>query len=428
MRNSPGPQMRRIIAEDPEWNLATVPNLTELCLKHIIDNFGEKPLLEELLPQDRSHVLKNLPVEIPLSTTANLIGDDNYWKRCCKTRWKICDVSCYGNCWRRMFFEKNLEEIIEKYVPGVTDQKQVLDTLQLSGQFVVSLKINNLLPPIKEPQKNEDSEFSDSESDAGEEIDIDHFDFNVAIPFLPNLEELHICYGVRDCGMNFEWDLFEFTNRDCSLLAKAVKSCPKIRLFHLHRSKVNDEKARVLISHLLDHTALTILDLSYNKLGNSSARALGKLLNNHSALHTLSLIDNQIGAQGAAALAHALGKNSTLKNLNLRLNRLEDDGCQSMLRVLLKNNTLELLHLGSNNVTHKSAPLLAQVLVYNKTLKILNLSCNKFAEEGGKTIQEGMEDNSTIVQMDMRMTEIGQECEYCISQLLKKNREAARKK
>ena len=38
---------------------------------------------------------------------------------------------------------------------------QVLDTLQLSGQFVVSLKINNLLPPIKEPQKNEESEFSD---------------------------------------------------------------------------------------------------------------------------------------------------------------------------------------------------------------------------------------------------------------------------
>jgi len=39
-----------------------------------------------------------------------------------------------------------------------------------------------------------------------------------------------------------------------------------------------------------------------------------------------------------------------------------------------------------------------------------------------------MEDNSTIVEMDVRMTEIGQECEYSISQLLKKNREAFRKK
>lgn len=419
--------MRRIIAEDPEWNLATVPNLTELCLKHVIDNFAEKPLLEELLPQDRNHVLNNLPVDIPINTTANLITDENYWKRCCRSRWKICDVSSYGNSWRRMYFEKNLEEIIEKFVPGTTDPSTLMDTLRLSGQFIESLKINNLLPPIKEPQKIPDEEFSDNESDVGEELNIDHFDFNITIPFLPNLKELHLSYGVRDCGMNFEWNLFEFTNRDCSGLAKTIKSCSKLKLFHLHKSKVDDEKARVLISHLLDHSSLTTLDLSYNKLSNSSARALGKLLNNHSILQNLLLVDNNISIQGAAAIGHALGKNTTLKNLNLRLNRLQDEGCQSILRALLKNTTLEELHLESNNIKQQSAPLLAQVLVYNKTLKNLNLSCNKFGEEGGKTIQEGMEDNSTMLQMDMRMTDIGQECEYCISQLLKKNREALRR-
>jgi len=35
-----------------------------------------------------------------------------------------------------------------------------------------------------------------------------------------SLTLLYYLYRVRDCGMNFEWDLFEFTNRDCSLLAK----------------------------------------------------------------------------------------------------------------------------------------------------------------------------------------------------------------
>jgi len=420
--------MRRIIAEDPEWNLATVPNLADICLKHIVSNFGEKPLLNELIQQDRNHVLKNLPVNIPLSTTSNLITDEDYWRRCCTARWKICDVSCYAQSWRRMFFEKNLQECIEKFVPGTTDPKQLEDLLLLSGKFIHCLKINNLLPPIKEPQKSGDDDFSDSESETGEEVNMDHFDFTTAVPHLPNLEELHLCYGVRDCGMNFEWDLFEFTNRDCSMLAKAVKDCKKIKLFHLHKSKVNDEKARVLISHMLDHPSLTTLDLSYNKLSNSSARALGKLLNNRSILSHLALVDNNIGPQGAAAIAHALGKNTTLKTLNLRLNRLEDEGCQSILRVLLKNNTLEEIHLGSNNITHKSTPLLAQVLVYNKSVKNMNLSCNKFNEEGGKTIQEGMEDNGTIVQMDMRMTDIGQECEYSISQLLKKNREAIRRK
>lgn len=31
--------MRRIIAEDPEWSLATVPLLTDLCIRHIVHNF-----------------------------------------------------------------------------------------------------------------------------------------------------------------------------------------------------------------------------------------------------------------------------------------------------------------------------------------------------------------------------------------------------
>ena len=31
--------MRRIIAEDPEWSLATVPLLVDLVIKHIVDNF-----------------------------------------------------------------------------------------------------------------------------------------------------------------------------------------------------------------------------------------------------------------------------------------------------------------------------------------------------------------------------------------------------
>lgn len=34
-----GGRMRRIIAEDPEWSLAIVPLLTELCIQHIVENF-----------------------------------------------------------------------------------------------------------------------------------------------------------------------------------------------------------------------------------------------------------------------------------------------------------------------------------------------------------------------------------------------------
>lgn len=47
-------------------------------------------------------------------------------------------------------------------------------------------------------------------------------------------------------------------------------------------------------------------------------------------------------------------------------------------------------------------------------------------QDGGKQLQEGMEENKTILEMDLRLTECGQESEYCINQILHRNREAAR--
>ena len=35
-------KMRRIIAEDPEWNLETVPPLVDTCIAHIATNFHGK--------------------------------------------------------------------------------------------------------------------------------------------------------------------------------------------------------------------------------------------------------------------------------------------------------------------------------------------------------------------------------------------------
>ena len=37
-----------------------------------------------------------------------------------------------------------------------------------------------------------------------------------------------------------------------------------------------------------------------------------------------------------------------------------------------------------------------------------------------------MEENKTILELDLRLTEVGQESEYCINQILKKNKERER--
>ncbi|XP_065052349.1 dynein regulatory complex subunit 5-like [Rhopilema esculentum] len=414
-------QMRRIIAEDPEWNLATVPLLTELCLQHIVDKFEGNPVLHDLLPKHKTKVLENLSPKLPLSVTANLVQDNGYWKKCCRARWNVCDVSLYNDNWKQMYFERNLEEIIEKFVPGTTDPSLLEKTLKLSSDYIKSINIKQLLPPVKEPPIRDEDEDEDSGSESGDTLSIDHFDFNVVTQALPFLRELRITYGVRDCGMNFEWNLFEFTSRDCLLLAKAIKSCDSLITFQLHQSKVDDEKCRVLISHLLDHPTLKQLDLSHNKIGDSGARAIGKLINGRCRLEELDLRDNKIKALGAAAIGHGLGKNSTLAVLSLRLNRLGDEGGQAVCKALLKNTTLKELDIGSNDLGEPTAALLSKVLAKNKVIKRLNLSCNKIGQDGGISLQEGMEENSTLTHMDLRLTEVGQECEYCINQLIRGN-------
>ncbi|XP_036438696.1 LOW QUALITY PROTEIN: dynein regulatory complex subunit 5 [Colossoma macropomum] len=421
-------RMRRIIAEDPEWSLAVVPLLTNLCLQHIVKHFEERPILDELLPDQKAFVLEKLPQSLPLSVTANLISEECYWKRCCEGRWAVSDVSEYGHSWKRMFFERHLENIIELFIPDVTDPKAVLDVVPFCQNYVRRLKISQLLPPIKEPPKFDEDDASDSASDVGNDRpSMDHFDFRILLDKLTNLEELQLVYGVKGCGMNFEWNLFEFTFRDCEFLAKALKSCKSLKVLRINQSKVDDEKCRTLVSYLLDHPSLLELDLSHNLIGDRGARAIGKLLN-RSRLEWLDIYDNQIQGSGAQALAHALSKNTSLLYFNLRLNRLGDEGGQAVAQALLKNSTLQNLNLGANELTEPTATALSHALVQNSTLRSLNLSCNRLGVDGGKVLEEGMSHNSSLLECDIRLTDVGLESEYCIGQVLRTNQAKARRK
>ncbi len=44
-------------------------------------------------------------------------------------------------------------------------------------------------------------------------------------------------------------------------------------------------------------------------------------------------------------------------------------------------------------------------------------------KDGGKQIQEAMQENHHIIELDLRLTEVGQESEFIINQVLKKNYE-----
>ncbi len=334
--------------------------------------------MNDLLPKHKLKVLEKISTKIPIKVTANLVEDEGYWQRCCKATWPICDVSAYGGSWKQMYFERNMQRIIENFVPESTDPTELTETIPLSANYIKKLDIRQLLPPVKEAPRGPEDDISDADgSESGDGPEIDHFDFGTVLLQLPYLQEFHVTYGVRDCGMNFEWNLFQFTARDCLLLAKCITQCKTLKVFRLHRSKVDDDKVRVLISHILDHPGLTELDLSHNVISDRGARAVGKFINNHSKLVKLNLADNTIRAAGAQAIAHALTKNTTLVSLNLRMNRLGDEGGQAVCRSMLKNSTLTELNIGSNDLTEPTAAILSQVVQQNSTLQKLDLACNK---------------------------------------------------
>ncbi|NXC37326.1 DRC5 protein, partial [Campylorhamphus procurvoides] len=417
---------RRCITEDPNWSLVTVPHLTELCIQHIVHNFEKNPILDRLLPEHQRKVLDRLSTSLPLAVTANLVSDEEYWKRCCTERWQLCDVSNYGDSWKRMFFERHLENTLKCFIPNITDPKQVLELIPLCKGYVRKLEIDQFLPPVQVDQKEETDDLSDTGSDAefGEGF-MQHYDLSNLITALPHLEELHLTYGVKDCGMNFEWYLFNFTNQDCSNLASAFRMCRRLKVFKLTRSNVDDEKTKLLARNLTDHPCLVELNLAHNLIGDKGAQALGKLIS-RSRLETLDLCNNQICHLGAQALAQALAEKSTLTSLNLRLNCVEDKGGEAIGHALLTNKTLKSIHLGSNNLSESTATVFSQVLAQNTTLRSINFSCNHLGLDGGKQLLKGLTDNTTLTELDLRRTEVDQEAEYLIYQIVWANREAVR--
>ena len=47
-----------------------------------------------------------------------------------------------------------------------------------------------------------------------------------------------------------------------------------------------------------------------------------------------------------------------------------------------------------------------------------------WSQAGGRALQEGMEENKTLLQLDLRLTDISQENEYYINQVIKNNNDA----
>nr|CAH8822291.1 unnamed protein product [Trichobilharzia regenti] len=425
--------MRRIIAEDPNYNLTTVPSLVDLCLKHCSENFEFNPTpINYLNEKQKNRVLDALPTNLPLKVTSCIIHEDKYWKKCCHARWPTVDISHYGGSWKRAYFERLLEEIIENFIPGTTYAPRLHEYVAYAAPYVYSLCIKQLLPPLKQKNKAKNSDGdsgTESESDNITALQqTDHLDLTPVLKKLTNLQELSLTYLVKDCGMNFEWSLFQFTIHDCLNLSKAVQQHSNLKVLSLTNSHVNSEQCRTLATHLQHHPTVECLDLSHNFIGYRGTRALSKLVAGKSRINSLNLTNNRLKSNSGLALAYALARPECLLiKLNLRLNRIQDEGGVALAKALIHNSVLKELNLAVNGLQENTAGYFAHVLSHNSTLTHLDLSNNQIGVIGSRKLQDGMDRNLTLIHLDLRFTGSCQEAEYAISQRIEANQSKIRK-
>jgi len=420
---------RRIIAEDPKWTLSTVPLLTELMLKRIVQDFKKFPHLNDLPnAKQKKIVLKSLPVTLPLHITTNLIDDEDYWKRSCRDRWPLILPNFERKeTWKQVFFENHFKSIVEFYLPSTNtnsidegerrinverpkNMSDIIGLAKLAKDYIFKLNIEQLLP------------------NANNEINNEHISFDELLPHLENLEELSLTYQVKNCGMNFEWGLFDFTENDCTKLAKGILSSKaNLTRIALTKSYLKCDLTRTFCAYMLKNDTLKELNLSRNEIGDRGARGVAKLAFTLPNLKSLKLGDNSIGNDGCKAIAAALSRDTCkLEELHLNSNAFNDEASSVLFMSLARNTILKKLNLAANQVGEISIQAFGQICTSACVLKWLNLSGNEFGVQVGRILQEGLEMNKSLEYIDIRLTGTGAENEYTIQNIVDTNRKNKR--
>lgn len=379
---------RRIVAEDPEWNVAPVSALSALCVAVLVGSFPAFPVLDRVPTKHRQAVCSAIAIDADLHRAALLVPDECYWKRRAAKRFSLANVNHFQGSWKRLFFELHLAELVEAHEPTLSGGFQkipesLVEAFRICAPYVKALTLRQLRPIAEDdPLDSRHSHLLAKKSDLAELLNvrsIDHLELSSLLPILSGLETLSIYYGVKDCRTEFKWSYFGMTINDSIQLAKLIQLSSSLKSLTIKASGVDDDRCRVICQSLLKNKTMEYLDLSNNKIGYSGSRAVAAVLASpETALSTLKMQNNPFGSEAAFCIGKALMVNKTLHHLDLRLCQIGDENGSKFLGFLKHNSIIKSLDLSGNILGALSASALADLLKHNgKTLRTINISCNK---------------------------------------------------
>ncbi|EGF81973.1 hypothetical protein BATDEDRAFT_87058 [Batrachochytrium dendrobatidis JAM81] len=424
---------RRIIAEDPEWNLAPVERLSELCVKVIVQNFKEKPFLKGIPEKYKDKIIEQVSIDIPLNIAAPLIPYESYWQRRGKVRFRLNNVQDHGGSWRQSYFELHLQDRIESYLPqkdediyGPTDaMSKLLDDVKVGAPFVKRIEVKQL-------RSNDQSiglKPGNSTVTAGVTSEVQPA-IKVAnqLPIGTTLESTHLR---EDVSGGMTGSLQPPNTIPQEYLNQSAEFQKKIKSSDQHLDHINLAQVFVHLTHLQE------LSIYYGVKDcgiNFSWAYFGMTLNDCvrlseylkvSNLSKLTVRASAVDDDKCRVLCHALLLNTTLTHLDLSHNKIGDSGACGLAKVISAPQTvMSVLHLSNNSIGLTGAQSMGKSLTVNTSLRQLDLRLNRLGDGGGHALCTSLVKNKTVTEVDISGNGLGVRSVTALCELLKRNGEA----
>ncbi|KAF4513817.1 UNVERIFIED_CONTAM: hypothetical protein B566_EDAN015880, partial [Ephemera danica] len=167
--------------------------------------------MQALGPDHLSVTLEELSLDLPLKFCIKSVPDGFYWQRRALAAWPdpdrgMCDVDQHGGSWRQLVLERHVQMLLEKAIPSDELPGWLKIELLDAAPYVKRLILRELRAGIVAKQPG-------------------HLLLGPVLLLLPELQELQIKIGPRDCGLDFDWSKFTLSAGDAQSLATGLSSC-----------------------------------------------------------------------------------------------------------------------------------------------------------------------------------------------------------
>ncbi|XP_055341198.1 dynein regulatory complex subunit 5-like [Paramacrobiotus metropolitanus] len=421
---------RRIFPEDPAWKLTPIERLSETCLKIIQNNFHDMPYQMAALPTElQQRFIADLPVasEINLYLAADYFHNENYWERSCRARWGSAAHCHTHGSWKLTYIERGFQELIENYVPLQSDPNLLLNDLLNIGEYVLQLRIEQLLPPVRhtfgnfaamiDAQLTKHINFTEPVDESQVDPETHRRDSSV-LQQIPMAEEVKkYVQGNKQFPavqktpwsdkakikfqrlLNRELDLNSGIDEGDRVLLDITRELddtpahPRTMNPFLAADHINLVPVVANMPHLMDlQLRYGIVECGMNfswrlyQFTLNDARRLAEALVICASLRRLCLAYCNINDAKGAIVCSALLDHPNLAILELQCNKLGNDTAAVIARMIKRSEVLNKVDLSENQVGVDGAKALARALVRGVSLRILNLHFNEIGDLGAEAL------------------------------------------